>query len=443
MLVAAESRHSRLVRFSSSSRIGPLIACSLAAVACANSGDRHTVPGVTPSSIALGTHQPLSGPAAPGQDEVATAAKAYFDYVNAHGGVHGRKLTLAIDNDADDPAQTVADVEQLVDQQRVFAIFQGLGTTTHEAVVRFLNAMRVPDVFVGSGCSCWGNGHELPYTFGWQPSYTIEGKILGHYIERHLPGQEVAVLYEDDDFGLEGLAGIEDEIPAREIVSRQGYQPGATTLTPQITAIQHAHARVMIDFTLPIYTALAQWTASTLGYRPKLVVSSDGIDPYTVTRLLKLVSGGKATGTALIDGAVTDAYLPPAADESNPWVRLFMRIRAEYDPNAPWDENVEYGMASAYTLVQALIATGRDLTRRGLIRTIDTRGHAWGGPALVGYRYTRGDHSGLVGAELGQVQGDGIVLFGGPLTTGPTASSPVVPYRRGQPDPPASGIPSN
>jgi branched-chain amino acid transport system substrate-binding protein len=398
---------------------------------------------VTSNSITFGTHQPLTGPAAPGYSEIAPASQAFFDYVNAHGGVFGRKIHLTIKDDAYNPTNTVNVVHQLVLQSKVFGIFEGLGTPTHTKVVGFLNASRVPDIFVASGCPCWDNGSSQPYTFGWQPNYTIEGKILGQYIKQHFAGQKVGVLYQDDDFGQGGLAGIEDEVPAADIVSKQPYQSGVTTLASQVTAIKSSGAKVMVDFTVPIYTAIAQLTAFTLHYTPQLVVSNVGIDPTTVGGLLKTISKGKASGTALIEGAITDGYLPSSSDTSNPWIQLFMKVHAQYDKTAPFDGNVEYGMANAYTLVQALQAAGKNLTRQGLVNAIENSGKSWSGPGLVPFRYTKTEHGGYSGVEMGQIRGGKIVLFGGPLTTDPTSSSPITPYSGTQPTPPTSGIPSS
>jgi ABC-type branched-subunit amino acid transport system substrate-binding protein len=161
-------------------------------------------------------------------------------------------------------------------------IYEGLGTPTHTKVVAYLNAKKVPDIFVASGCPCWDHGTAQPYTFGWQPNYTIEGKLLGQYIKQHFAGQKVGVLYQDDDFGQGGLRGIKDEVPASDIVSTQPYQVGVTTLAPQITAIKASGAKVLVDFTVPIYTAIGQLTSFTLGYKPQLVTTSVGIDPTTV-----------------------------------------------------------------------------------------------------------------------------------------------------------------
>jgi ABC-type branched-subunit amino acid transport system substrate-binding protein len=398
---------------------------------------------VTSSSITFGSHQPLTGPAAPGYSEIAPASQAYFDYVNAHGGVFGRKIHLTYKDDAYNPTNTVNVVHQLVLQDNVFGVFEGLGTPTHTKVVGYLNASKVPDLFVASGCPCWDNGTAQPYTFGWQPNYTIEGKILGQYIKQHFAGEKVGVLYQDDDFGQGGLAGIQDEVPAADIVAKQPYQPTTTTLAPQITAIKAAGAKVLVSYTVPIFTAVAQLTSFELGYKPQLVISSVGIDPTTVGALLKTISKGKASGTALIEGAITDGYLPSNTDTSNPWIQLFMKIHSQYDPSAPFDGNVVYGMANAYTLVQALQAAGKNLTRQDIVNAINNDGSKWTGPGLVQFRYSSTQHGGYAGAEMGQVRGGQIVLFGGPLTTDPTAGTPITAYTGAQPTPPSNGIPSS
>jgi ABC-type branched-subunit amino acid transport system substrate-binding protein len=398
---------------------------------------------VTATSVTFGSHQPLTGPAAPGYSEIAPASQAFFNYVNAHGGVNGRKIHLTYKDDAYNPTNTVNVVHQLVLQSHVFGIFEGLGTPTHTKVVSYLNASKVPDLFVASGCACWDDGSKQPNTFGWQPNYTIEGKILGQYIKQHFAGQKVAVLYQDDDFGQGGLAGIQAEVPASQIVSKQAYQSGTTTLAPQITAIKTSKAKVLVQFTVPIYTAIAELTSFTLGYKPQLVVSNVGIDPTTVGSLLKVVSKGKASGTGLIEGAITDGYLPSTADTSNPWIQLFMKIHDQYDKQAPFDGNVEYGMANAYTLVQALQAAGKDLTRQSIVQAIEQQGAKWTGPGLVPYRYSTTDHGGFKGTQIGHIKNGKIMLTGTPLTTTSDPSSPITPYTTAQPAPPTTGVPSS
>jgi hypothetical protein len=418
-----------------------LCACvlPLAIAGCGSSSSSSSAPGVTATSVTFGTHQPLTGPAAPGYSEIAPASKAFFEYLNAEGGVNGRKIRLIYKDDEYNPTKTVNVVHQLVLQEKVFGIFEGLGTPTHTKVVGYLNSSKIPDLFVASGCPCWDNGSSQPYTFGWQPNYTIEGKILGQYLKQHFAGKKVGVFYQDDDFGNGGLTGIKDELPASQIVSAQAYQPGTTNVAPQISAIKGAGAEVLVDFTVPIYTALGQLTSFTLGYHPQLVVSNVGIDPTTVGGLLKTFSKGKA-GTELIEGAITDGYLPSTADTSNPWIALFKLIHDQYDAGAPFDGNVEYGMATAYTLGQVLKLTGKNLTRESIVEAINKHGAELQGPGLVPFRYSKSDHGGYAGAEMGQVRGGQIVLFGGPLVTDPSREGAITPYTKSQAAPPSSGV---
>jgi ABC-type branched-subunit amino acid transport system substrate-binding protein len=434
-----------------------VMAASALVAACGSSssgsgGGASTAPGVTATSITFGTHQPLTGPAAPGYSEIAPASQAYFNYVNAHGGVFGRKIHLLIKDDAYNPTNTVNVVHQLVLQSNVFGIFEGLGTPTHTKVVGFLNTEKIPDLFVATGCPCWDNGTKQPWTFGWLPNYTIEGKILGAYIKQHFAGQKVAVLYQDDDFGQGGLKGIQAEVPASQIVAKETYQPTDINIGPQITAIKASGAKVLVQFTVPIFTAISQLTQFTLGYHPQLVESNVGIDPTTVGALLKVVSKGKASGTGLIEGAITDGYLPSPTDTSNPWIQLFMKVHAQYDPSAPFDTNVLFGMASAYTLVHALQAAGKNLTRQGVINAVENSGASWKGPGLVPFRYSKTEHGGFGGVEMGKIINGKIVLgsaagysgmFASPLTTDPTPTGTITPYSGTQPAPPANGIPSS
>ena len=163
---------------------GAAAAMSLVVAACGgNSGSssgalQASAPGVTTKTITIGSHQPLTGIAAPGYDEIAPASNAYFQYVNAHGGVFGRKIVYKYLNDQYNSSITTTVVRQLILQDHVFAIFNGLGTPTHLAVAGFINSEKVPDLFVASGCACWNNVSTYPETSGWQINYIREGKIL-------------------------------------------------------------------------------------------------------------------------------------------------------------------------------------------------------------------------------------------------------------------------
>jgi branched-chain amino acid transport system substrate-binding protein len=412
-----------------------LTAAALIASGCGSSGSSSSSPGITKTSVLIGSHQPLTGPAAPGYSEIAPAAKAFFQYLNAQGGVNGRKINLIYKDDGYNPTNTVNVVKQLVLQNKVFAIWGGLGTPTHTKVVDFLNSEKVPDLFVSSGCPCWDDGTKHPYTFGWQPNYTIEGKILGQYIKQKFPGKKVGVFYQDDDFGQGGLAGLKEQLGS-QIVSAKPYQPTVTNVAPQITAIQKSGAQVLVDFTIPAFTALERLTSFKLGYKPQLVVSNVGIDPTTVGGLLKAFSKGKA-GTALIEGAITDAYLPPPTDTSNAWIQLFKKIHDQYDAKAPFDGNVEYGMASAYTFAQALKNAGKNPNRQDLVSAVEKGGFT--GPGLVPFRYSKTEHGGFGGGQIATIKNGAIVTQGQAMTTDP-GSGPITPSNMKPAQPGDNGV---
>ncbi len=191
-----------------------------------------SAPGITKTQILIGSHQPLTGVAAPGYDEIAPASNAYFQYVNAHGGIYGRKIVYKFLNDQYDPTITSTVVHQLVLQDNVYAIFNGLGTPTHLAVAPYLNAQKVPDVFVASGCECWNAPSKWPDTFGWQLDYIREGKILGNYIKQHFKGKKIGYFFQDDEFGQDGVKGLDMEIPKSQVVARESYNPTVTNVAP-------------------------------------------------------------------------------------------------------------------------------------------------------------------------------------------------------------------
>ena len=158
--------------------------------------------GVTDDSIKIGGTFPLTGVAAPGYSEIPTGAKAYFDFVNAAGGVNGRKIDFTVKDDGYDPTKTSSLTNELVLKDQVFATVGSLGTPTHSAVVDFLNDEEVPDLFVSSGSLQWGDDPEArPMTFGWQPDYEIEGKIIGQWVSENMPDAKVGLFLQDDDFG--------------------------------------------------------------------------------------------------------------------------------------------------------------------------------------------------------------------------------------------------
>jgi ABC-type branched-subunit amino acid transport system substrate-binding protein len=392
--------------------------------------------------VKIGSHYPLTGPAAPGYSKIGPGAKAYFDYVNASGGVNGRKIDFFYKDDAYNPAQTVQVVRQLVLQDKVFAVLGGLGTPTHSKVVDFLNQSKVPDLFVASGCQCWDQPKEHPYTFGWQPDYVREGKILGKYIAAHFAGKKVAYFYQDDDFGKDGVKGLDQFIAKDKVVSRQTYQPGNSNIGPQVSALAAAKADVVVAFAIPQYAALLKLKTLQLDFKPQLVLTNVGSDPVTLSGLLSQYGGGKVSGDDLLEGIITDGYLPiyrgPSA-ASNTWVQLFKKVHEKYLPNAEYDGNIEYGMAEAYTFVQALQKAGPNPTREGLLKAIESGG--LGGPTTVPYGYSADSHAGVTGVQILTLK-KGVPVPDGPAYTTDGGTGPVTPLTEEPPTAPPSGIPT-
>ncbi|HEY1671837.1 MAG TPA: ABC transporter substrate-binding protein [Streptosporangiaceae bacterium] len=402
-----------------------------------------SAPGITATTITIGSHQPLTGVAAPGYDEISPASNAYFQYVNAHGGIYGRKIVYKVLNDQYDPTITSTAVHQLVLQDNVYAVFDGLGTPTHLAVVKYLNSSKVPDVFVASGCECWNATSTAPYTTGWQIDYVREGKILGNYIKQHFKGEKIGYFYQDDEFGQDGVKGLDDEIPKAQVVARQSYNPAVTNVAPQVTALKAAGAQVVVSFSVPAFTALLKLASLKLNFSPQLVVSDVGSDPITLAGLLESFAkqgGAKVSGNQLTQGIITDGYLPSLGSSSNSWIQLFNKIHSQYLSKLPLDGNVAFGLAVGYTFVQAMFKAGRNPTRQDLINAINSG--LTQGPSVAPYAFSKTNHDGITGAYMAVVKNGALSQLGPVQVTDTSAGGAVTTYSTAQPPAPASGIPS-
>jgi branched-chain amino acid transport system substrate-binding protein len=406
----------------------------MVAAACGGGSSSASAPGVAATSITIGSHQPLTGPAAPGYSEIAPATKALFDYVNAKGGVNGRKINYTYEDDGYNPSKTATVVRKLVLQDNVFAILNGLGTPTHQQVEPFLNTEKVPDLFVASGCTCWNQPTKYPYTYGYQPNYQVEGRILGQYVQKNFAGQKVGYLLQNDDFGADGAVGLDKEIPAADVVSRQKYDASTLSgpLSNQMAALQAAGAKVVVMFTIPAATALALLAAALIGYHPQFVASSVDSDIVTLGGLLQNFSKGQA-GSALLSGMITATYLPTATDTANPWIQLFKKIHDQLDASNPFDANTVYGMSVGYNFVQLLQKAGKNPTRKSLLAALN--GADLTGPGLVPLTFSTSDHRGYAGEQIAKFEGSSVNV------TGPVykalETGPITTYDKAQAGPPA------
>ena len=402
-----------------------------------------STPGVTSSQITIGATVPLTGPAAPGYSEIAPAMNAVFDWANAHGGVHGRKINYQYLDDGYNPSNTAELTRKLVLQDNVFADVGSLGTPTQSAVQAFLNEQKVPQLFIESGCNCWNNS-KYPLSLGWQPPYTVDGKILGAYIQANFAGKKVGYLSQADEFGQDVVKGLDMEIPSSSVVSRQTYDVStlAGPLSNQMAALKAAGAQVVVLATIPAATALAMLPAAVIGYSPQYVVDSVGADSPTVGPLLSSFTqkgGGSAAQAAaaggLLTNVITTAYIPPESETTNPWVQDTKKILQQYAPSlyakAGLDGNDEYGVALAYTFVQALQKAGKNLTRQSLMNAVNNEGKSFVTPGFVPLSYSSSVHYGFEGEEVVKYESSA------PVAVTPTGtwigSVPVTPVQTTSP----------
>lgn len=352
------------------------LSVTLALVASsALAGPRGTAdePGVTPTSILLGGTAPKTGAAA-AQAAIATGAAAYFAYVNRQGGVNGRRIDYVVRDDAGDPAQTLQQTQQLVEQANVFAIFNTVGTDASLAVRDYLDRKQVPQLFAASGATALGTDSDrYPLTIGFRPSYTAEGWVLGQYVARTGGAARVAVLFEAGDYGTELLRGFRSGIvrSKAKVVAAQPFAVDATDVRSQMERLRASGANVLAVFADARITTQAFRVASTLGWKPTRTVESVAASPAGVLAR----SQGKQV-PSIAKGTISIAFLKDPSDPR--WVkdagmRLYRTVLRRYAPGAdPADVRYVYGMASAWAAVEAIRRAGSDLTRKSLAHVVGT-----------------------------------------------------------------------
>jgi ABC-type branched-subunit amino acid transport system substrate-binding protein len=330
-------------------------------------------PGVTPTSILLGTTSPLSG-AASAYASVARGADAYFKYVNARGGVNGRKIVDTIVDDAYNPSQTVQATRQLVEQDKVFAVFNGLGTEQNLAVRDYLNAQKVPQLFAASGATAFGtDAAKYPYTIGLQPSYQAEGWVLGKYLARTQGSAKVAVLFQNDDYGKDLLNGLKKGIERSRVrvAAAQPYEVTASDVQSQVAKLRSSGANVFAVFATPKFAIQAYVYANKLGWKPKLSLTNA---VSSASNIMQLATEGGTN--KVVEGSVSIVFLKDPTDpkwKSDAAMKLYRSIMKRYAPSANANDVYHvYGMAAAWTAVEAIRKAGKNLTRDGLVKVVSS-----------------------------------------------------------------------
>ena len=326
-----------------------------------------TTPGVTSTQITIGSSVPLSGEAAIAGN-VARGIDAYFNYVNAKGGIFGRKLKFVYLDDGYDPGRAVNNTIRLVQQEQVFAMFSSLGTSNNLAVRKLLNDAKVPQLFVSSGATTFGRDYkQYPWTIGYIPPYSEEGAIYGQYIVKNIKKPRIAVLYQNDDYGRDLYGGLRRGLGKRAgaIVAKVAYDPSSADVQPQVTQLKASKANVFMIFAFGKFSLQAFNAVSKLGWKPQIFVN----DVSAASALMAAVPQNAANGSISIVFGKDPAAPAWRRDKG---IRLFQSILKQYGSDiGPRDLQDGYytaGMATAYTLVDVLKKAGRNLTRDGVMR---------------------------------------------------------------------------
>jgi branched-chain amino acid transport system substrate-binding protein len=346
-----------------------VFACAVAAVVAASAAGARPAadPGVTATEIHLGSSVPLSGEAAIAGN-VARGIEAYFDYVNDKGGVFGRKIKFTYLDDGYDPGRAVTNTIRLVQQERVFALFSSLGTNNNLAVRKLLNDSKVPQLYVSSGATTFGRDYKrYPWTIGYIPPYSEEGVIYGQYVRKNIKKAKIAVLYQNDDYGRDLLAGLRRGLgsKAKSIVAKVGYDPTSSDVQPQVTQLKASKANVFMIFAFGKFSLQAFNAVSRLGWKPQIFVN----DVSSASALMAIVPQKAANGSiSIVFGK------DPAAPiwRNDKGIKLFQSILKKYGNNISArdlkDGYYTAGMATAYTMVDTLKKAGRNLTRQSVMR---------------------------------------------------------------------------
>ena len=334
---------------------------------------RASDPGVTSNTILLGGTAPLTGYSS-ALGAISRGADAYFKYVNARGGVYGRKIEYRVLDDSNTASETVSLTHQLVEQDKVFAMFNSLGTAGNLAVRPWLNTMKVPQLFVASGATTWGRDYATyPYSSGFQPSYQAEGWVYGKYLARTAPGATIAVLFENDDFGKDLLGGLKRGLQRSKakVIAAQPYDVATTDVSAQIAKLKASGADTLAIFATPNYAVQAYSIANKLGWKPKRVVNNAaGAGAATMVR------ASDDGQNKLVAGTISIAFMKDPNDpqwKTDASMKLYRKVLSRYAPGATGDDSLYvYGMAAAWTAVEALRRAGNDLTRESLVKALDT-----------------------------------------------------------------------
>jgi branched-chain amino acid transport system substrate-binding protein len=321
-------------------------------------------PGVTDTEILLGQTMPYSGPAS-SYGVIGHTEMAYFNMINEQGGINGRKIRMLTLDDGYSPPKTVELTRRLVEQDQVACTFGALGTPTNLAVRKYLNQKKVPQLFVATGASQFGDRENYPWTIGWQPNYQIEAQVYAKYILQEKPNAKIAVLYQNDDSGKDYFKGFKEGLGAKasQITAAISYEVSDPTIDSQILQLKETGADVLFQTAIPKFIAMGVRKVFDIGWKPMYIISSTGSS---------VSSGIMPAGPEKAIGLLTGAYLKDPSDQqwfTDPAYVTWLAFIKKYYPEADIaDINTVYGYSVSQTMVQTIKQCGNDLSRENLLK---------------------------------------------------------------------------
>jgi branched-chain amino acid transport system substrate-binding protein len=335
------------------------------ATPAATPSEGEAAPGITDTEIILGQHAMLSGAFGAVYSMLPQTHQAYFRWINeTQGGVCGRQIVLKVEDNGSDPAKALEVTRKLVEQDEVFAIFGAVGDHPHSSVQAYLNDNGIPDLFITGGAHNWGaDPEEFPWSVGGVPDYRTEGNFYGQYISENLPGKKVAVLWENQHLGWDGLAGVKAGLDPEknELVTDQSYEPTAVDIRSQVINMKDAGAEVVILYSTPGFTAQAIKQAGRMDWHPQFIASYTNSDPI----LFQFVSA------ELAEGLISFNAFKMPDDTSDPAIAQHHEIMSNYGGPSPGVFTV-YAQLTAEVLIEALSRTCDNLTRQGLMDAVES-----------------------------------------------------------------------
>ncbi len=322
-------------------------------------------PGVTDTEIKIGQTMPYSGPAS-AYGTIGRAEAAYFKMINDQGGINGRKINFISVDDAYSPPKTVEQVRRLVEEEQVLLIFQSLGTAHNTAIHKYMNARKVPHLFLSTGATKWGDPEHFPWTMGWNPSYQFEARLYTRYLLQNKPEARIAVLYQNDDFGKDYLKGLHDGLGTQVeslIAKEVSYEASDPTVDSQIVTLQASGADTLFIFATPKFAAQAIRKTYDIGWKPLTFLTN--------------VSGSVATvlqpaGLDKSIGIVLAGYFKDPTDpqwDNDPAMREWRGFMKKYYPDGSVEDAANlYAYIVSQAMVQVLRQCGDDLTRQNVMR---------------------------------------------------------------------------